>query len=406
MELPLDFQKAPGGVTAPPGFKAAGVHAGLKKCKRDLALVFSELPAVAAGVFTKNRVKAAPVIISQENLQDGRSRAAVINSGIANACTGEAGLAAAREMAAFTAAKLGLEAGEVVVASTGVIGVPLPLEKVKAGIEKAVAALSPEGGSLAAEAILTTDTRPKEFALVGEIGGKEVFIGGMAKGAGMICPQMATLLAFFTTNFALPAPLLSQVFRQAVDSSFNLFTVDNETSTNDLAVIFANGEAGCLPREEESKTFQAALTYVCIVLTEMLARDAEGATRLLRVKVQRALSKEGARRAARTVAGSNLVKAALFGEDANWGRIMTALGYAGVDFDPAKVELYLASSVGKEKVAAGGEGLSFSEERAKRILAASEVEILIDLGQGKEEAMAWGCDLSYDYVRINASYRT
>lgn len=407
MELPSGFVKVRGGVTAPPDFLAAGVHTGLKKCKRDLALIFSTRPATAAGVFTTNRVQAAPVIVSREHLKEGRARAAVVNSKFANACTGEEGIRAARLMAELTAKELGIAPQEVVVASTGVIGVPLPLEKIAKGIKEAARELSREGGTPAAEAIMTTDTRPKEVAVAGEIGGKEVFLGGMAKGAGMIHPQMATMLAFLTTNFALPAPLLSAVFRQAVDDSFNLLIVDRETSTNDMAVIFANGEAANPPpAERELALFQEALTYVCVSLTEMLARDAEGATKLIRVRVEGAGTKEDARRAARAVAGSNLVKAAVFGEDPNWGRIMTALGYAGCAFDPYKVDISLRSSFGEAKIAAQGKEVPFREEEVREILSAAEVNILISLGEGKETATAWGCDLSYDYVKINAAYRT
>ncbi|MGD0152958.1 MAG: bifunctional glutamate N-acetyltransferase/amino-acid acetyltransferase ArgJ [Thermacetogeniaceae bacterium] len=403
-----DWVKAPGGITAPQGFKAAGVVAQVrKKGRRDLALICSEVPAVAAGLFTRNLVKAAPVILSQEHLANGRAQAIVANSGIANAYMGAQGMADARRMADVAAESLDVPVADVVVASTGVIGEPLPIMKIEAGIRDAAANLTRDGGGNAAEAIMTTDTAPKEYALKFSLGdsGPVITIGGIAKGSGMIHPNLATMLSFLTTDAAVDRGALEAALRYAADRSYNAVTIDGDTSTNDMVVILANGQAGNVSitaGSDEFITFRDALAAVCIELAKMIAHDGEGATKYMEVRVRGAQSEQGALQIARTIAGSNLVKAALFGEDANWGRIITAAGYSGVLFDPERVTIW----IGDLKMADGGTGLGFDEERAKEILEGREIEISLDLHQGDAEGVAWGCDLSYDYVRINANYRT
>ncbi len=397
-----------GGVTKPRGYLAAGVAAQVrKKGRRDLALVYSEEEALACALYTTNLVKAAPLLITRENLSasGGKARAVVANSGIANACTGAQGLADARRMAEVTAEVLGIPASHVIVASTGVIGVPLPMDAIVRGIQAAARALSREGGEAAAEAIMTTDTCPKESAARLFLGAAEVFIGAMAKGSGMIHPDLATMLAFFTTDAALTPAALASSLRWAVERTFNAVTVDGDTSTNDMVVLLANGRAGNPPVEEDTPeyyTFREALAAVAEELAKMIARDGEGATKLLEVRVLGARREEEARRLARAVARSNLVKAALFGEDANWGRILTAAGSAGVIFDPGKVDVYLGDTL----VAAAGCAVPFDEEEVRTYLAAPEVVVTLHLHEGEAAGKAWGCDLSYDYVRINAHYRT
>ncbi|MCG0238605.1 MAG: bifunctional glutamate N-acetyltransferase/amino-acid acetyltransferase ArgJ [Firmicutes bacterium] len=401
--------KGLGGVTAPRGFLAAGVSADVKGrggTKKDVALLFSQVPAAAAGVFTRNRVQAAPVILSRERVARGRLQAVVVNSGNANACTGEQGLRDAEAMAAIAAEALGIAPELVAVASTGVIGVPLPMDRIAAGIRAAAAALSPEGNADAAQAILTTDTFPKEWAVQAELsGGRTVTLGGMAKGSGMIHPNMATMLAFVTTDAPVAPADLQAALRAAVDRSFNMITVDGDTSTNDMVLALANGLAGgdpIAPGTDDWAAFAAALEKLLVYLARAIARDGEGATKLLEVVVTGAADLEDARRAARAVAGSNLVKAAVFGCDPNWGRVLAALGYSGATFDPARVNLWL----GSVQVMAGGAPVPFDEAAARQVLAQPEVTIRADLGAGEATATAWGCDLSYDYVRINADYRT
>ncbi|AKX95142.1 arginine biosynthesis bifunctional protein ArgJ [Moorella thermoacetica] len=402
-----DFQPVAGGITAPRGFVAAGIHAGLKKEKLDLALIVSEVPATAAAVYTRNRVKAAPLRVTAEHLKAGLARAIVANSGYANACTGERGYRDAREMAVVTAGAVGCEPWQVVVASTGVIGVPLPMDKVTAGIQAAAARLAVEGGRDAAAAIMTTDTRIKEIAIQLPLGGETVTIAGIAKGSGMIHPNMGTMLCFLTTDAAIEQEDLEQALRVVVDRTFNMVTVDGDTSTNDMAVILANGCAGNAPLTiEEHAAFRSGLEYVCRYLARLIARDGEGASKLITVEVYGAASEVEARQVARSVAGSNLVKSAIFGADANWGRIICAAGYSGAEIDPDKIDIYLESHAGREQMAAGGEPLPFSEAKAAAILAEEEITIILDLNRGRAAATAWGCDLTYDYVKINASYRT
>jgi glutamate N-acetyltransferase/amino-acid N-acetyltransferase len=405
-EKTLNLKHLPGGVTAAKGFRAGAAAAAVKRKDRlDVAVIYSTVPAAAAGIFTLNKVKAAPLLLSMKHLAGGRARAVVANSGNANACNGTQGWRDALAMAAETAEALGISEEHVLVASTGVIGKQMPLERVLPGIRSAAGGLSGDGGALAARAIMTTDTYPKEVAVRLELGGREVTVGGMAKGSGMVHPNLATMLAFVTTDAAITPQCLKQALEYAGVRSFNMITVDGDTSTNDMAVIMANGRAGNPEISGEGPDFtrfREALTVVCTKLAVDIARDGEGATRLLEVEVRNAATREDARFAARTVAGSNLVKAAIFGRDANWGRILCAAGYSGANFTPDKVDIFL----GGEQVARNGGALAFSEERAGEILGRDRVKITIDFKEGNCGATAWGCDLSYDYVRINADYRT
>ncbi|MDD2421117.1 MAG: bifunctional glutamate N-acetyltransferase/amino-acid acetyltransferase ArgJ [Heliobacteriaceae bacterium] len=396
----------PGNVTSPQGFRAAGVAAAIKKPGvLDMALVCSDRPAAAAAVYTTNRVKAAPVLVTRENLAKGTARAVVVNAGNANACNGEQGLADARRMAALTGAVLGIDPQEVAVASTGVIGKPLPMDRITAGIQALGQELALDGGDRAARAILTTDLTPKTGRVQVACGDKLITIGAMAKGSGMIHPNMATMLAFFTTDARITPELLRQALRQATAVSFNMLSVDGDTSTNDMALVLANGEAGNLPIEREGPefaAFTAGLTSLAVHLAKAIARDGEGATKLLEVRVKGAATPADARLAALAVIKSSLVKTAVFGGDANWGRVLCAVGYSGAAFDPGKVDIFL----GPVQTAKDGAGLAFSETAAAAVLAAPEVVVTVDLKEGPAAATAWGCDLTYDYVKINADYRT
>jgi glutamate N-acetyltransferase/amino-acid N-acetyltransferase len=403
-----------GGICAPQGFRAGGIWCGIKagSRKRDLALIYADRPCAAAAMFTTNRVKAAPVLVSQEHMAGGILRAVIANSGNANACTGEAGLAAARRMAELAAGEFAIKSSEVAVASTGVIGVPLPI----AAIESSVSSLAdsihpgPAGHEAALEAIMTTDTRKKAAALEYEIDGTPLRLGGMVKGSGMIHPSVATMLCFITTDVAISRKLLDRALRRAVRRSFNRVSVDGDTSTNDTVIIMANGEAGNAPiisEDPDYEMFARALETLCIKLARAMARDGEGATRLITVSLKGAADEGAAELLARTVAASSLVKAACFGADANWGRVLCALGYAGVDFDPAAVDLRFASAAGEILVCKAGAPVPFPEEEAGKILSQEEIEIRIELaGGGTGAATAWGCDLSYDYVKINGDYRS
>ena len=406
MENNHNFEIVPGGVTTAAGFLAGAACAAIKKVnKPDVALIYSSVPAAAAGVFTLNRVKAAPVVVSMKRLEGGSARAVVVNSGNANACNGTQGMKDALAMTAEAAAVLDIPADGVLVASTGVIGQKMPMEKVLTGIREAVGQVSPYGGNHVAQAIMTTDTFSKEAAVRLMLGGKTVTIGGTAKGSGMIHPNMATMLCFITTDAAISAPCLKKALQHAVTLSFNMITVDGDSSTNDMALIMANGLAGNKAIEEENPDyiyFRDALTAVCTSLAQAIARDGEGATKMIEVKVLGAATDRDARLAARTVAGSSLVKAAVFGNDANWGRVICAAGYSGACFDPDKVDIFL----GQVQVAADGGSLEFSEEQALEELKKDAVTITLDLKFGGCDATAWGCDLSYDYVKINADYRT
>ncbi len=394
-----------GGITSPQGFTAAGAVGAIKYDRKDVALVYSDREASAAGVFTTNIVKAAPVLLTMEHLKNGTARAVVANSGNANACVGPQGMEDARAMAGEAAQHLGLPAEQVLVASTGVIGQPLPMGRVLSGVRQAAAQLSREGGHDAATAIMTTDTVAKEAAVTVELGGVQVTIGGMAKGSGMIHPNMATMLCFITTDAAINSNLLHKALAGAVKRTFNMITVDGDTSTNDMVLVLANGAAGNRPISEEDAdyaAFAAALEAVCRKLAIVCAADGEGATRLLEVRVLGAATWQDARLVARTVASSSLVKTAVFGRDANWGRIICAAGYSGAGFNPDAVDIY----VGDIQVAKNGGALAFSEEQATEMLSGRQVIFSIDLHNGDHSATAWGCDLTYDYVRINGSYRT
>ncbi|KUK64085.1 MAG: Arginine biosynthesis bifunctional protein ArgJ [Desulfofundulus kuznetsovii] len=401
-----DWEMVPGGVTAAKGFLASGAAAGIKyKEKKDIALIFSEVEARVAGMFTTNKVKAAPVLVTMERVSHGSARAVVANSGNANTCNGEQGMQDARAMGSEAARSLGIPEESVLVASTGAIGLPMPMERVLPGIAEAASALSKDGGGPAAEAIMTTDTESKEAAVSFSINGKKVTIGATAKGSGMIHPNMATMLCFITTDAAVELDCLKEALRYAVDRSFNMITVDRDTSTNDMVLVLANAQAANEEITVQSKDyfiFRDHLTRICSHLAQAMAKDGEGATKMIEAQVINAATEADARLAARAVAGSNLVKAAIFGEDANWGRILCAAGYSGAEFNPDTADVFLNGV----KVAENGCSLAGCEEDAARALSENKVHILIDFKSGNFEATAWGCDLTYNYVRINAHYRT
>ncbi|MDY6826166.1 MAG: bifunctional glutamate N-acetyltransferase/amino-acid acetyltransferase ArgJ [Bacillota bacterium] len=392
-------------LTVAAGFQVAGLHCGLKKEKKDLALIYSEINTAAAGVFTRNLVQAAPVNLCRAHLENP-IRAIVINSGNANACTGESGEKDAEEMAAAAAEAFHIDARQVLVCSTGVIGVPLPINTVKEGIKAAAIELGsgPQFDTDVAEAILTTDTSIKQSACRCTVPGAEFHLAGIAKGSGMICPNMATMLAFLVTDAKIERQLLQDLFNEATDDSFNLITVDGETSTNDTALILANGASGVeIGIEGELlHTFKEMLNHVCSELALQIVEDGEGLTKLITLTVTGAPEKIGARMMARTVLNSPLVKTAFYGEDANWGRIIAALGYAGVDFDPGRVDIF----IGPYQVASDGCAVFFDEAKMKEVLGERYISVLIDLKSGPEEVTARGTDLSHEYVDINSSYRS
>lgn len=407
-----------GGIAAPKGFYAVGVQAEIKyKDKFDVALIFSDVQAQAAGVYTRNIVKAHPLYLTQRHLENGLARAIVVNSGNANACVGEFGDQTAQAMAEVAGTFLAIPTEDVLVASTGVIGVKMPIDRVLNGIRVASSLLlnhvvkgirgqkeeADQAAHQAALAIMTTDTMVKEYAyeLPCSQGGV-IRLGAIAKGSGMIHPNMGTMLGFITTDAFLPSEELQQILREAVDESFNMVTVDGDTSTNDMVILMANGASGITLNGDDRANFVQMVNAMCIELAKDIARDGEGASKLMAVSVSEAKTKEDARKIARSICGSSLVKAALFGEDANWGRILTAAGYSGAEFDPNKVDVYL----GDLMVAQGGKGIDFSEDKAKTILELKEVKISLNLHDGKEKATAWGCDLTHEYVTINGSYRT
>lgn len=405
--------KIEGGVTAAKGFFSASCMAQIKYTDRlDMAMVYSNSPCVSAGTYTTNLVKAAPVIWDRKITDgDGMVQAIVVNAGIANACTGKEGLDYCEQTANEAASVLGIKPEEVLVASTGVIGKQLPMEKIKAGVHKLKENLSDslESASLSAEAIMTTDTIKKEIALEFEIAGTKVKMGGMCKGSGMIHPNMCTMLGFVTTDVAIDKALLLKALREDVVDTFNMVSVDGDTSTNDSFIALANGQAKnkLIDSEgEDYKTFKEALHQINVELAKMMAGDGEGATALFEVKVVGAQSKDQARTLAKSVVTSSLTKAAIFGHDANWGRILCALGYSGEKFDPDHMELWFESNEGKILIYKDGNAVDFSEEDATNILSAKEVTALVDIQMGEETATAWGCDLTYDYIRINADYRS
>ena len=392
-----------GGVTAAKGFWAAGVEAGIKyQNRKDMAMVYSKTPCRAAGVFTTNVVKAAPVLWDKEVVEsEWEAQAIVVNSGIANACTGKLGYEYCRETAGAAADALEISPQSVLICSTGVIGMQLPMEKMTEGVRMLAKAIKPgeEAGTDAAKAIMTTDTRNKQVAVKVTIGGKEVTIGGMCKGSGMIHPNMCTMLAFVTTDVNISKKLLQEALSADVQDTFNMVSVDGDTSTNDTLLVLANGQAGnheITEKGADYDTFVEALHYVNETLAKKIAGDGEGATALFEVKVIHADNKEDAKTLAKSVITSSLTKAALFGHDANWGRILCALGYSGAKFDPEAIELYLESSAGKILIFKDGMAADYSEEEATRILSCSEVTALVDMKMGEAKATAWGCDLTYD----------
>lgn len=402
-----------GGVTAAKGFLAAGLAAGIKKGnKKDMAMIYSSTPCMAAGTFTTNLVKAAPVKWDQEIVYHQPSaQAVVINSGVANACTGSEGMECCQMTAQEAAKVLNIEPTQVLVASTGVIGQQLPMDQIREGVRNLAPLLSGarEASALAAQAIMTTDTVPKEVAVTVELGGRTVTIGGMCKGSGMIHPNMCTMLSFVTTDAAISREMLQKALSDVVKDTYNMVSVDGDTSTNDTVLLLANGMAenpeiteDC----EDYETFKEALLYVNTCLAKKIAGDGEGATALFEVKVVGVENKEQAVTLAKSVITSNLTKAAIFGHDANWGRILCAMGYSGAQFDPDRVDLYFESAAGKLQIIENGVAVDYSEEEATRILSEKEVTAVADLKAGDAKATAWGCDLTYDYVKINADYRS
>ena len=401
------FHEIPGGITAPKGYKAAGLYCGIRKVKKDIALITSEVPADVAAVFTLNKTLAAPVIVDKLLLKRSAKKcsAIVVNSGNANACTGERGLNDAWTMVRTAAEVLGIPEEEVLISSTGVIGQYLPMENIIEGIKQLPLQLKSDGSSDAAVAIMTTDTYAKEVAVEFKAHGAKVRIGGIAKGSGMIAPNMATMLAFLTTDASISQPLLQKVFAHLIDRSFNRISVDGDMSTNDMATLLANGLASSTPLEEGTKEFSVftqALEYVLVKLAKMIARDGEGATKLVEIIVKGAQTEQEALMAARAVANSNLVKTAIHGGDANWGRILAAVGYSGIDFDPLNVQLSFNDLPILEK----NYGIVIDEVKAREIFLGENIAITIDLNQGTESASFWTCDLSKEYVHINASYRS
>lgn len=401
-----------GGVTAPKGFFASGIYAGIKKKRKDMALVYSDVPAKGAGTFTTNVVKAAPVLWDIKLTKESDNiQAVVINSGVANACTGEEGEKNNLIMAETVARELNIPVSAVYTASTGVIGKQMPIDIIRAAIPKLAKELdnSAEAGTLAAEAIMTTDTYSKQCAVSVIIGGKEVTIGGMAKGSGMIHPNMATLICVVTTDAAISKELLQEAVSEDVRHTFNMISVDRDTSTNDSLLALANGKAGnagITEKNDDYYTFCKALNTVTTKLSKMIAADGEGATKLIEVIVNGAKTWNEAAVLSKSIISSNLVKTAVFGNDANWGRILCAMGYSGVDFDPYKVDLTIESEDGSLQLVKDGMSADYSEEFATKILSAKEVKAIVDMKQGTASATAWGCDFSYDYVRINADYRS
>lgn len=404
--------KIEGGVCAPKGFKASGIHAGLRKNKdkSDLALILADTKCSAAGVFTKNKVFAAPVGVTRSHLSFGYARAVICNSGNANACC-DREYENAEATCKALAEKLGIDSEEVIVASTGVIGVPLPIEPLIKGIPTLIDSLAEgaEASDSAARAIMTTDTVKKEIAVSFEIGGKEVRMGGICKGSGMIHPNMGTMLCFLTTDAAVAPEMLKKALSAVCEETFNMVTVDGDTSTNDMMTIMASGHAGnkiIAEDGEDFDTFVAALSEVCTYLCKAIAADGEGASKLIECKLHGFSNRDGARTLAKSVVASSLVKAAMFGSDANWGRVLCALGYSGVEFDPDKVDVKFASEAGEISVCAAGHGLDFDEDAAKKILLEKKVVIDVNMNCGAVSATAWGCDLTYEYVHINGDYRS
>ncbi|MCI7084605.1 bifunctional glutamate N-acetyltransferase/amino-acid acetyltransferase ArgJ [bacterium] len=407
----MNYKFIEGGVTSPMGFTAQGVCASVKPSnttKRDLALIYCDTLCNSAAVFTKNLVKSDTITVTKEHLENGKAQAVIVNSGNANTCNSD-GYEKAQAMCRLASEALGVKEEDVIVASTGVIGQTLPIEPIEKGVEMMKGKLSKEGGTNAAEAIMTTDTVKKEMALELTLDGKKVTIGGIAKGSGMIHINMGTMLSFVTTDAAVSSEMLKEALLEAVEDSFNMVSVDGDTSTNDTLAILASGKAGnkeITEKNQDYKTFVAGLTAAFKVLAKKLASDGEGATKLLVCSVSGAKTKKDAKGVAKSVICSSLLKAAMFGADANWGRVLCAIGYSGMDVDIKKVDVSFKSDKGVIDVCKNGAGLEFCEEKAKEILLEKEIEIVVSLKDGNAEAEAYGCDLTYDYVKINGDYRT
>ena len=406
----MDIKFTDGGVTAPKGFTANGIHCGIRKSKdkKDLALIFCEKECDTAAVYTQNLVCGAPITVTKNNISDGKARAVVCNSGIANTCNAD-GIEKAEGMCEIAANALGISKSDIIVASTGVIGQPLDLEPVKNGINELVSGLNKNGSDSAANAIMTTDTVKKEFACEFTLGGKPCHIGAISKGSGMIHPNMATMLAFITTDANISSEMLKASLLEVVADSFNMLSVDGDTSTNDTVAILASGlceNERITEKNDDYRTFTLALSSICEKLVKLMAKDGEGATKLVECVVTGASDVKTAKTCAKAVICSSLVKAAMFGSDANWGRILCALGYSGVDIDVHRVDVKFSSDGGEIEVCKDGSGIDFSEELAKKVLSCDEVYILVDLKSGASCATAYGCDLTYDYVKINGDYRT
>ena len=407
----MNYKIIDGSVTCPKGFLASGIHCGVKAgtTKKDLALIYSEVPCIGTGMYTNNIVKAAPIRITKEHLSDKKAQAIICNSGNANCCTGEDGLSKAKLITEELAKELNLKSEDILIASTGVIGVPINVDAIIQGIPNLKKQLSTDGNLDAATAIMTTDTFKKECAVEFTIDNKTCRIGAIAKGSGMIEPNMGTMLSFITTDLAISPELLDDALRESVNVSYNRISIDGDTSTNDTVLILANGLAEnpiIVEKNENYKSFLEALKFITISMAKMLAKDGEGATKLIECTVQGAKNEEEGIIFAKSVITSSLVKTAMFGADANWGRILCALGYAGVDFIPEKVNVYFESSKGTIVVCKDGASVAFDEDIAKNILLEDEIIILIEMGIGDATVTAWGCDLTYDYVQINGDYRS
>ncbi len=408
-----NIKRIEGGVTYPAGFRASGIHCGLRKnkSKKDLALILADKPCNAAAVYTTNKVYGAPITVTREHLKNGMARAAICNSGNANTCNPD-GVDKANAMCAALAAQLGIDENDIIIASTGVIGEPLPLEPILSGIPALCDSLGydAENGYAAASAIMTTDTRLKQIAAETVIDGVKVKIGGMSKGSGMIQPNMATMLCFVTTDAHISSEVLQVLLRRVADRTFNMISVDGDTSTNDTFSVMASGLAGNAlienPDSESGKAFEELLEYVCKYLARKMAADGEGASKLLECRVHGCDTLENARILAKSVINSPLVKTAMFGADANWGRILCALGYAGVEFDPHKVDVSFISDAGEINVCKNGGSVGFDEDKAKEILLKDSIVMDVNMNMGNACAAAYGCDLTYEYVRINGDYRS
>ncbi len=407
-----EIKRVEGGVTYPSGFRASGIHCGLRKnkTKKDLALIVADKLCSTAAIYTTNKVYGAPITVTREHLKDGKAKAVIVNSGNANTCNPD-GVDKANAMCKALAENLGIDENDIVVASTGVIGAPLPLEPIVNGIPRLIEELdyTPEAGYCAAAAIMTTDTRLKQIALEFIIDGKKVKLGGMAKGSGMISPNMATMLSFITTDIEIEPAILQKLVKEAADRTFNMISVDGDTSTNDTLCVMASGLSGVAVTDENSpvcQSFYEALEYICRYLARKMASDGEGATKLIECRIRNCDDYQKARVLAKSVINSPLVKTAMYGADANWGRILCALGYAGVDFDPLSVDVNFISNAGEINVCKNGGSVEVDEDKAKEILLEDSIIIDVDMHSGIETATSYGCDLSYEYVRINGDYRS